>query len=128
MGRPKIEIDKNTFETLAKRWATQEEIAAALGVSVDTLGRWCKRTYKDGKRGLTFQEVAGTLRLCGNVSIRERLFERMKKSDDVLLFMAKNYLGMTDKPAPPPPETNTNLFEQLNQMPEVPTDAIPEIQ
>jgi hypothetical protein len=39
MGRPRIEFDRKVIEGLASIQCTDEEIAAVLGVSVDTLTR-----------------------------------------------------------------------------------------
>lgn len=50
MGRPKIAIDYETVEKLARMHCTQEEIATYMGISVRTLQRdeeFC-RIYKKG--------------------------------------------------------------------------------
>ena len=48
MARPRAEIDKNQFEKLCAMMCTEDEIAGFFGVSIDTLQRWCKRTYGEG--------------------------------------------------------------------------------
>ena len=56
-GRPQIQIDKNIFENLCALQCALEEIAAGLGVSMDTVERWCCREY-----GEKFAEVSDNLR------------------------------------------------------------------
>lgn len=48
-GRPRLVIDKDLLEQLAKIQCTMEEIAAVLGCSVDTLERNFADTIKKGK-------------------------------------------------------------------------------
>ena len=52
VGRPNIEIDKDVFERLCAIQCTQVEMACFLGVSEDTIERWCMRTY-----GVKFAEI-----------------------------------------------------------------------
>ena len=48
MARPRKEIDVDEFEKLCGFMCTEEEISEFFDVSVDTLQRWCKRTYGEG--------------------------------------------------------------------------------
>ena len=92
MGRPKKEIDKQTFEKLCGIQCTEEEIAAWFSCSVDTIERWCKRTYKR-----TFAEVFREKREAGKVSLRRMQWQLAAKSAPLSIFLGKNYLGQRDE-------------------------------
>jgi len=77
-GRPKIEIDQNKFENLCIAGCKQYEIADYFGCSVDTLNKWCKRTYK-----LVLSVISSRLRSKGKTNITLRAF-------DVLNDISKN--------------------------------------
>ena len=47
MARPRKEIDQKMFENLCGLMCTEEEIASMFDCSVDTISRWCQRTYKE---------------------------------------------------------------------------------
>lgn len=91
MGRPKKVIDQSQFEGMCAIQCTEEEICLVLGVSDETLNKWCKETY-----GATFLEVFKQKRALGKMSLRRAGFNLAKKSAPVHIFYAKNYLGMTD--------------------------------
>jgi hypothetical protein len=97
-GRPKIEIKWDAVEALNAHGNTQADIAVYLGISVDTLDRACKRKYKKN-----FAEVFGPKRHAfQRISLRRELFERIKKSDTLLIFKCKQPedkggLGMSDR-------------------------------
>lgn len=98
MARPRKEIDKKDFESLLAIQCTQEEIKAFIEhktgetISIDTIERWCKRTYKKN-----FAEVSDEKRAIGKIGLRRAGFELAKKNPAVHIFYCKNYLGMTDK-------------------------------
>lgn len=92
MGRPRIEIDQEQFEKLCKMQCTEEEIAAWYGCSVDTIERWCKRTYKG-----SFAEVFAQKRTGGKASLRASQWKLAQKSPAMAIFLGKNYLGQTDR-------------------------------
>lgn len=94
MARPRIDIDKDAFETSCQNGAKLEELAAKLRCSPDTIERWCKRTYKK-----SFSEVRDFYKQALNLEIRDELRNRMYKSDKVLMYMANNMLGMSNDPA-----------------------------
>ena len=91
-GRPKKEIDANTFESLCGIQCTQEEICQFFDVTDKTLNGWCKRTY-----GHNFSEVFAQKRGLGRISLRRAGFKLAQKNPSVHIFYAKNFLGMTDK-------------------------------
>lgn len=98
MARPRKEIDKKDFESLLAIQCTQEEIKAFIEaktgetMSIDTIERWCKRTYKK-----SFAEISAEKRAVGKIGLRRAGFELAKKNPAVHIFYCKNYLGMTDK-------------------------------
>lgn len=99
MGRPRKEYDKRTFEDLAGLGCTQEEIAwffrdeTGKPANIDTLSRWCKRTY-----GLTFQEYIKSVGcMAMKIRIRRNQLKLSEKSAAMAIFLGKNYLGQTDK-------------------------------
>lgn len=81
MARPRKEIDQRQFEKLCGLQCTEEEIADFFGVSVDTIDRWCKRTYKKG-----FAEVFKQKRSIGRVSLRRMQWSLAEKTLQWLFF------------------------------------------
>jgi hypothetical protein len=87
MGRPKIEIDYNLCENLAKIQCTQEEIAQMIGVSTRTLQRdeeFC-RIYKKGMDQ-------------GKMSIRRQQFKSAESGNVTMqIWLGKQYLNQRDR-------------------------------
>lgn len=92
MARPHIEIDKNQFENLCKLQCTLAEIAGWFSCSEDTIERWCKREYKQ-----SFADVFSKKREAGKISLRRNLVRLSERNPGAAIFLAKNWLGMTDK-------------------------------
>ena len=92
MGRPRIEIDQKQFEKLCGIHCTEEEIASFFSCSVDTIERWCKRTYET-----TFAEAFKKHSATGKISLRRLQFKLAEHSVPMAIFLGKNYLGQTDK-------------------------------
>ena len=95
MGRPQAEFDWKRFDTLCAfpDVITQEDIAEAMLVSVDT----CDRRIKD-KDGCTFAEY----RTKKQGGLRTSLFSyQMKQAEKgnptMLIWLGKQYLGQSDK-------------------------------
>jgi methylphosphotriester-DNA--protein-cysteine methyltransferase len=97
-GRPKKEFDKKAFSDLVGLGCNQEEICwyfrdeTGKTANIDTLTRWCKRTF-----GMTFQEYFkqnGFMAL--KIQLRRNQFELSKKSAAMAIFLGKQYLGQTD--------------------------------
>lgn len=91
-GRPKKEIDKNTFEKLCGLLCTLDEIAGFFNCSPDTIERWCKREYK-----ANFAEVFKKHSAAGKISLRRYQFKLAEKSAAMAIFLGKNYLGQSDR-------------------------------
>lgn len=92
MARPRIPIDKQTFEKLCGLQCTEQEIADWFNCSVDTIERFCKRTYK-----MRFAEVFSQKRSIGKISLRRMQWKLAEKSAPMAIFLGKNYLGQTDE-------------------------------
>ena len=93
-GRPRKEINKESFEKLCGLQCTKEEIADFFDCSEDTIDRWCKREYK-----ITFAAVFKKKSAAGRISLRRHAFRMAEKNPGVLIFLMKNYLGLRDNPA-----------------------------
>lgn len=94
-GRPKAEISQKDFEEKLRSQSTLFEIAGYFNVSKSTIQRWCKETY-----GRSFEDVSLTVRQAGLASLRSAMFSAALKSPALMIFLAKNYLGMSDDPQP----------------------------
>lgn len=86
-GRPKKPIDYAAAEKLAGLQCTQEEIAAYMGLSVDTLMRDPKfcGIYKDGIQK-------------GRMSLRRHQWKALEAGNSTMLvWLGKQYLGQRDR-------------------------------
>lgn len=90
-GRPRIEIDQKTFESLCGIQCTLNEIAGVIGCSEDTVERWCKRTYD-----MSFADTFKRHSAKGKMSLRRTQFRLAEKSAAMAIFLGKNYLGQKD--------------------------------
>ena len=98
VGRPEKEYDAKTFSDLVGLGCTQEEICWVFRdekgkpANVDTLSRWCKRTF-----GLNFQEYfAQNGYMALKIKLRKNQFKLSEKSAAMAIFLGKNYLGQRD--------------------------------
>ena len=91
-GRPRVEIEKRTFEKLCGLHCTKEEIADFFECDADTLNAWCKREYKKN-----FSVVFREKRAHGNISLRRKQWDLAEKSPAMAIFLGKQYLGQSDK-------------------------------
>lgn len=92
-------INKEIFENLCHIQCTRNEIAATFGVSKETLLRWCKETY-----GTDFETIFAEKREVGKQALRHKIFQAAMKGGKngtgdttMMIFLSKNYLGMSDK-------------------------------
>src|SRR5690242_11198402 len=92
MGRPRKEIDQKTFEGLCEIQCTLSEVASVFRVSIDTIERWCKRTYQE-----TFAESYKKLAESGKTSLRRLQWKHAQTNPAMAIFLGKNYLGQSDK-------------------------------
>jgi len=82
-GRRPVDIDPEKVKTMASYGCTNEEIAAVLGCSADTLERRCKKQLHEGRNAR-------------NGMLRVRQFKLAEKSAAMAIFLGKNYLGQRD--------------------------------
>lgn len=93
MGRSRIVIDWAKVEELCTQQCTQEEIAAELGCSVDTLARACKREHS-----ADFAEYFAEKRKKGFVSLRRSQFLLATGGNPtMLIWLGKQHLDQSDK-------------------------------
>ncbi len=91
MTRPRKEIDREGFEKLCGFMCTEEEIASFFDVSVDTLQRWCKRTY-----GAGFAEVYKNKTADAKCTLRRYQMQLAEKNPTMAIFLGKQWLGQKD--------------------------------
>lgn len=92
MGRPQKEINQEQFEKMCGIQCTEEEIAGFFDCSVDTIERWCRRTYN-----LTFAETFKIHSADGKISLRRSQFRLAEKSAAMAIWLGKQYLDQKDK-------------------------------
>jgi hypothetical protein len=86
MGRPPLELDEELIRKLAEIYCTYDEIALIMGCCRDTL----HRKYSDViKKGHTIAKR----------SLRRAMFDKALngKNTTMMIWLSKQYLGMTDK-------------------------------
>ena len=88
--------NKKMFENLLKIQCTEKELLAVFSTNRHTLQRWVKETYE----GMSFADVSKNFREAGKASLRRTLFQLAERKEGVAIFLAKNYLGMSDVPVP----------------------------
>ncbi len=93
MGRPKKEIDQKAFEGLCGIQCTRPEVCQFFSITDKTLDRWCKSTYN-----MTFSAIFKVKRGAGVISLRRTGFKLAETNGSVYIFLAKNYLGLKEKP------------------------------
>jgi AraC-like DNA-binding protein len=85
MARPLKEVDEDLIEALARIHCTQEEIAAVVGCSVDTLARRFAEKIEQGKQQ-------------GKTSLRRKQFEVAMTGDRaMLIWLGKQFLGQSER-------------------------------
>lgn len=99
-GRPKIEYDAKTFVDLIGLGCGADEICwffrdeKGKPANIDTLSRWCNRTF-----GMSFQEFRtqnGAMAL--KIKVRRNQLKLSEKSAAMAIFLGKQYLGQKDNP------------------------------
>lgn len=89
------EIRRETFEGLCKIQCSTEEMCSVLGVTRQTLTSWVKAVY-----GKKLEVVMADFQAEGKASFRRMGIKLAEKNPAVWIFLAKNWLGMSDNPAP----------------------------
>jgi hypothetical protein len=105
-GRPPIEINMQMVETLASIQCTDEEIAAALRVSVDTIARRKQQMPE-------FAEALQTGKALGRMSLRRLQWQAAKGgSVPMMIWLGKQLLGQRDR-WDEPTETATDKAREI---------------
>lgn len=91
MARPRKEIDQDNFEKLCALQCTEGEIAFFFDVSVDTIERWCKRTYNEG-----FADIFSKKRNGGKIRLRRAQFQLAEKNASMAIWLGKQYLDQCE--------------------------------
>jgi hypothetical protein len=84
MARPKLDIDPEKVRLLAECFCTNEEIAAKLGCSSDTLVRRFAEPIKSGRDS-------------AKSTLREYQFAMAKTNPAMAIWLGKQYLNQHDK-------------------------------
>lgn len=92
MSRSKIYIDREKFEGLLSLQCTKDDIAGFFHCSIDTIERYCARTYRK-----TFSEVSEEYKAIGRISLRRTQFAMAKTNPQMAIHLGKQYLGQADK-------------------------------
>ena len=92
MARPRKEIDQKQFENLCGLQCTEAEIADWFDCSVDTINRWCQRTYK-----ASFADVYGKKKNRGKSSLRRMQWRLAEKNASMAIWLGKQYLGQKEQ-------------------------------
>lgn len=93
-GRPPKKVDWHQVATLCALEPTHDEIAAVIGISVDTIHKHCKEDL-----GMNFSDFYREKRDAGNMSLRRTLFleATQRNNTAAMIFACKNRLGMADR-------------------------------
>lgn len=93
MARPRIEINKEHFESLCSIQCTLQEIASFFKCSEDTIERWCKRELE-----MSFADAYKRYSVGGKISLRRWQFKSAEHGNtSMLIWLGKQYLGQTDR-------------------------------
>lgn len=98
-GRPQKEYDKKTFVDLIGLGCDSDEICwffrdeeTGKPANIDTISRWCKRTF--GLNFKDYREQNGAVAL--KIKLRRNQLKLSEKSAAMAIFLGKNYLGQSD--------------------------------
>ena len=91
-GRPKFIIDWDIFDNLCFIQCTLKEICQVLRCSEDTIERRVKQ-----EKGMSFAEYYQQKKGLGKLHLRRLMMRQAEKNPAIVIFMAKNHLGMSDR-------------------------------
>ena len=90
-GRPKFIIDWDIFDNLCFIQCTLKEITQVLRCSEDTIERRVKQ-----EKGMSFADYYAQKKGLGKLHLRRLMMRQAEKNPAIVIFMAKNHLGMRD--------------------------------
>lgn len=93
-GRPKAIIDWRRVDQMLMAQCHGTEIAAALGISTDTLYKACQRDHK-----IDFAAYSQQKRAKGHATAKEVFYQKafIEKDTTAAIFWSKQHLGWSDK-------------------------------
>jgi len=91
-GPKKIQINWKQVEAACQIQCTQEEIAALIDCSVDTIERRCEEDH-----GIKFAEYFAQKKEGGRASLRRKQWLLASNNPAMAIFLGKNYLGQSDQ-------------------------------
>ena len=103
-------INQKQFEELCHIQCTREEIIGVLGVSKDTLIRWCKDTY-----GTDFATIYEEKKEGGKASLRRMQWKLAEKNATMGIWLGKNMLGQKDVVEIKPMENRVVIVDDLKK-------------
>lgn len=89
-------INKEQFESLCKIHCTRDEICAVLGITDVTLYAWLKQQYGED---VSLKEIMAYYAAGGKASLRRIQWKQAETNPAMAMFLGKNYLGQSDRPA-----------------------------
>lgn len=93
VGRPEKKVNWEQFDRLASYQCTQEEIAAEMGIDLDTIANHCLKDF-----GINFSEFWQQKKRLGRVKIRKvQLTLAEQGSAAAAIWLGKQYLNQTDR-------------------------------
>lgn len=103
MGRPKAAFNAESLRTLCEMQATRLEVCAVMQISESTLDVKIKELVESGEfpefqSDFTFKDVFRVWSAKGKASLRRKVFAEAWKDNNLLKFLAKNYLGLSETP------------------------------
>lgn len=98
MGRPSKtkDIDRGMVERMLERFNPLDAVCYYLGISRTTLRGWVRCEYD----GMAFEDLERRCQAKGRATLMEYAFNMAKTNPAVLIFMLKNFCGMSDDPRP----------------------------
>lgn len=108
MSRQKKPINEGQFRGACGIGCTLPEIAHIFDCHPNTIRRWCEAEY-----GESFESIYKEFSQETKISVRHSLFQLAKKNASVAIFLAKQYLGMSDNPLP---EGETETLQAITRL------------
>jgi DNA-binding CsgD family transcriptional regulator len=110
MARPKVELDPDEIERYAASGLTNEEIAQAVGVGVDTL-------YRHKRESIVLGEAIKRGRLKSHVAVSNKLLDLcMAGNVTAIIWYEKSRRGLTDKINVSPEELDAAINRELERI------------